>query len=46
MAPAGIIAGLKHKLSENVAAKERIKEKQTAIEAQKKSAAGGKTCTN
>lgn len=32
----GIIAGLKHKLSENTAAKERIKEKQTAIEAQKK----------
>ena len=31
-----IIAGLKHKLSENAAAKERIKEKQTAIEAQKK----------
>ncbi|WP_333665040.1 SbcC/MukB-like Walker B domain-containing protein [Desulfobacter postgatei] len=31
-----IIAGLKHKLSENIAAKERIKEKQTAIEAQKK----------
>ncbi len=31
-----IIAGLKHKLSENTAAKERIKEKQTAIEAQKK----------
>ncbi len=30
------IAGLKHKLSENAAAKERIKEKQTAIEAQKK----------
>ncbi|EIM62399.1 AAA family ATPase [Desulfobacter postgatei] len=30
-----IIAGLKHKLSENIAAKERIKEKQTAIEAQK-----------
>lgn len=30
------IAGLKHKLSENTAAKERIKEKQTAIEAQKK----------
>ena len=30
-----IIAGLKHKLSENTAAKERIKEKQTAIEAQK-----------
>ncbi len=31
-----IIAGLKHKLSENAAAKERIKEKQAAIEAQKK----------
>lgn len=31
-----IIAGLKHKLSENTAAKERIKEKQSAIEAQKK----------
>lgn len=31
-----IIAGLKHKLSENAAAKERIKEKQTAIEVQKK----------
>ena len=31
-----IIAGLKHKLSENTAAKERIKAKQTAIEAQKK----------
>lgn len=31
-----IIAGLKHKLSENSAAKERIKEKQTAIDAQKK----------
>ena len=31
-----IIAGLKHKLSENTAAKERIKEKQTAIEARKK----------
>ncbi|MCK9246379.1 MAG: AAA family ATPase [Anaerolineaceae bacterium] len=31
-----IIAGLKHKLGENTAAKERIKEKQTAIEAQKK----------
>lgn len=30
------IAGLKHKLSENLAAKERIKEKQSAIEAQKK----------
>ena len=30
------VAGLKHKLSENAAAKERIKEKQTAIEAQKK----------
>jgi DNA repair protein SbcC/Rad50 len=30
------IAGLKHKLSENTAAKERIKLKQTAIEAQKK----------
>lgn len=30
-----IIAGLKHKLSENAAAKERIKEKRTAIEAQK-----------
>lgn len=32
----GIIAGLKHKLSENTAAKERIKDKQTAIQAQKK----------
>ncbi|HOI82316.1 MAG TPA: AAA family ATPase [Synergistales bacterium] len=31
-----IIAGLRHKLSENTAAKERIKEKQAAIEAQKK----------
>ena len=31
-----IIAGFKHKLSENTAAKERIKAKQTAIEAQKK----------
>ncbi|MDY0039026.1 MAG: AAA family ATPase [Desulforhabdus sp.] len=31
-----IIAGLKHKLSENTAAKERIKEKQAAIDAQKK----------
>jgi len=31
-----IISGLKHKLSENSTAKERIKEKQTAIEAQKK----------
>jgi exonuclease SbcC len=31
-----IIAGLKYKLSENTAAKERLKEKQTAIEAQKK----------
>ena len=31
-----IIAGLKHKLSDNTAAKERIKEKQTAIEVQKK----------
>ncbi len=30
------IAGLKHKLNENMAAKERIKEKQSAIEAQKK----------
>ncbi|MFW5785476.1 MAG: AAA family ATPase [Chitinispirillaceae bacterium] len=30
------IAALNHKLSENVAAKERIKEKQTVIEAQKK----------
>lgn len=30
-----IIAGLKHKLSEDAAAKERIKEKQAAIEAQK-----------
>ncbi len=30
------IAGLKHKLSENTTAKERIKEKQFAIEAQKK----------
>ncbi len=31
-----IIAGLKHKLNENAAAKERIKEKQTAIEAQQR----------
>ncbi len=31
-----IIAGFKHKLSENAAAKERIKEKQAAVEAQKK----------
>ncbi|MBT8340276.1 MAG: AAA family ATPase [Desulfatitalea sp.] len=31
-----IIAGLKHQLSENAAAKERIKEKQAAIEARKK----------
>lgn len=31
-----IIAGLKHKLSENTAAKDRIKEKQRTIEAQKK----------
>ena len=31
-----ILAGLKHRLSENAAAKERIKEKQTAIEARKK----------
>ncbi len=30
------VAGLKHKLSENTAAKERVKEKQSAIEAQKK----------
>jgi exonuclease SbcC len=30
------IAGLKHKLSENTTAKERIKEKQSVIEAQKK----------
>lgn len=30
-----IIAGLKHKLSENTAAKERIKAKQAAVEAQK-----------
>ena len=30
------IAGLKHKLNENTVAKERIKEKQAAIEAQKK----------
>ena len=30
------VAGLKHKLSENTAAKERIKEKQSAIEVQKK----------
>ncbi len=30
------VAGLKHKLTENTAAKERIKEKQTAIRAQKK----------
>ncbi len=30
------VAGLKHKLSENTDAKERIKEKQSAIEAQKK----------
>jgi len=33
------IAGLKHRLSENRAAKERIKEKQTVIEAQKKECA-------
>lgn len=32
----GAVAGLKHKLNENTAAKERIKEKQSAIEAQKK----------
>jgi len=31
----GIIAGLKHKLSENTAAKERINDKQAAIDAQK-----------
>ncbi|MEJ1360566.1 MAG: AAA family ATPase [Candidatus Sedimenticola sp. (ex Thyasira tokunagai)] len=31
-----ILASLKHKLSENAAAKERIKEKQSAIDAQKK----------
>ncbi|MBD8894386.1 AAA family ATPase [Desulfovibrio desulfuricans] len=31
-----VIAGLKHKLNENAAAKERIKEKHSAIEAQKK----------
>lgn len=31
-----IIAGFKHKLSENTVAKERIKEKQASIEAQKK----------
>ena len=31
-----IIAGLKHKLRENTAAKERLKEKQAAIEAQKR----------
>ncbi len=31
-----VIAGLKHKLSENKAAKERIKEKQAAVEARKK----------
>lgn len=31
-----IIAGLKHKLSENAAAKDRIKEKQTAIEARQR----------
>ena len=31
-----IIAGLNHKLSENTAAKERLKEKQTATEAQKR----------
>jgi len=30
------IAGLKHRLSENIAAKERIKEKQASIEVQKK----------
>ena len=30
------VAGLKHKLSENTAAKEKIKEKQSAVEAQKK----------
>jgi DNA repair protein SbcC/Rad50 len=33
------IAGLKHRLSENTAAKERIKQKQSAIEAQKKECA-------
>lgn len=33
------IAGLKHKLSENTAAKERIKQKQYAIDAQKKECA-------
>jgi len=33
------IAGLKHKLSENTVAKQRIKEKQSAIEAQKKECA-------
>lgn len=31
-----VIAGLKHKLTENAAAKERVKEKQSAIDAQKK----------
>ena len=31
-----VIAGLKHKLTENIAAKERINEKQVSIEAQKK----------
>jgi len=31
-----VIAGLKHRLSENTAAKERIRTKQTAIDAQKK----------
>ena len=33
------IAGLKHRLSENTAAKERIKQKQSAVEAQKKECA-------
>ncbi|WP_321495208.1 AAA family ATPase [uncultured Desulfobacter sp.] len=33
------IAGLKHRLSENAAAKERIKQKQSAIDAQKKECA-------
>ena len=40
------IATLKHKLSENTAAKERIKAKETAIEAQKQSVADGKIYTS
>ena len=31
-----VVAGLKHRLNENTAAKERLKEKRSAIEAQKK----------